>query len=118
MRELEIKQKEKTELQQKKQQQQESKILHEKTIYLHENHVLWEINTITGEVRRAEYNYKQDWIFDPKWKPGQPLKSQSALIKSPGCVYISALNKKSAINKFRSGRDGSKFKEKGSIKFF
>lgn len=118
MKELELKNKEKVPVSAEKQQEIEYSVEHVKTIHPHKNHTLWEINTVTGEVKKAEFNLRQDYIFNPKWKPGDPVVSERALIVNPDCFYVSSLKKETAIKKFLSGKDGSKFKTRGQIKFF
>lgn len=101
-----------------KEQEKKFELVLEQTIHPHQGHKLFEINMITGEVKEAEYDLKQDWIFQIGWKKGDPIASQKALLKRDNCIYISALNKKAALKKLNNGQNGSKFAQKGTIKFF
>jgi hypothetical protein len=101
-----------------KEQEKKFELFLEKTIHPHKGHKLYEFNLDTGEVKEAEYDLKSDYIWQPNWKPGMPIASNRALLVKQGCTYVSALNKAAAIKKFNQQRDGSKFKEKGAIKFY
>lgn len=65
----------------------------------YENHCVWEINNKTLEIKKAEY-YNKDFILGEK-----PKKE---IIVKKGYSYISALNTKNAMKKFKKGINGSK----------
>jgi hypothetical protein len=118
MKELDLKRKEKLVVSIEQQQEVQQSLEHLKTIHPHKNHTLWEINTITGCVKKAEFNLDSTYIFNLKWKPGDTIVTKGSLVVTPDCFYVSALSKETAVKKFLSGKDGSKFKSKGQIKFF
>ncbi|MDF3076142.1 MAG: hypothetical protein K0S09_31 [Sphingobacteriaceae bacterium] len=64
-----------------------------------EGHSIWQINNETLEVDRAKFNNATYHLF------GDVKKE---IIIKPGFSYISALNAKNALKKFKQGRNGSK----------
>ena len=115
MKETQLTHREKTQLEAKKQQEKKTEIKHTATIYPHNNHKLWEVNTETLEVKEAQYNLKNDYHFNPNWKQGDPIVAEKSLLQSKNCVYISALNAASALKKFNKGDDGSRYDKSKSI---
>ena len=89
-------------------QQQEAKVEFDSVIYPYENHKLFEIDVATNEIRLAEFEIEPVIEFDPYWTKKKTLNKRGKVIKKEGCVYISALNKKTAIKKFSKGNNGSK----------
>ena len=115
MKETEFKHKEKTALVQKKQQEKKQQLKLDKKIYPHRNHKLWEVNIVTREVLLAQFDVKRDYIYNPNWKPGSTITTESGLIKRPGYEYISALNEATALKKFLNGDNGSKYDKSKAI---
>jgi len=109
-----VKPEEKIELQIQKQQQVE-KVLMGKIIP-HENHTVWEICLKTEKIQKATYVEKEQAIHFGK----EPEKENKEVLYREGFSYISALNKKNAMKKFRQNKNGSKefFKEPIKIRFF
>jgi len=90
-----------TELNVKK--QQEIEYILEGTIKPKKGHFVWEINTITGEIKKAQY--KQDTIafnFNTELPPEK-------LITNPDCVYIPSLNAKNAMDKYKNNPNQSEY---------
>lgn len=96
MKELKINIKEKTEL--RAEAKQESKQKYLGTILPKKGHTLFEVNTITGEIKKAKYE-KTDIDFE-KAKEGIIVKKRKVIIK-PNCIYVSALNIKNVIKKLK-----------------
>jgi hypothetical protein len=69
------------------------------TIIPHQGHTLWEIDNISKSIKEAR-------ITNTSYKFG--VVNNQEIITEEGYTYVSALNKKSAINKFKKGRNGSK----------
>jgi hypothetical protein len=92
-----------------KQQQEELQVEHDSTIVPHSNHTLFEINTKTGYVKKAVFNYETTLQGDWQWKPGTKLIGNYSLIKNPDCVYISALTQENAWKHFKNNSTGTKF---------
>lgn len=63
------------------------------------NHTMWEINIKTLEIKKAEY-YNTNYIIGGN--------NKKEIIVKKGFKYISALNKKNALEKFKNGKNGSK----------
>lgn len=66
----------------------------------HSNHVVWEIDKDTLEIKKAEYSIATAIHFGDKPK--------NEIIVKPNCAYVSALNKKNALKQYRKGRNGTK----------
>lgn len=81
-----------TELNVKK--QQEIEYFFEGTLKPKKGHFIWEINEETGEVKKAEY--KQDTVEFNIHTTLPPEK----IITNHNCVYIPALNARTAKNKY------------------
>lgn len=109
-----VKPEEKIELQIQKQQQVE-KVLMGKIIP-HNNHTVWEINLKTEKIQKATYIEKDSVINFG----GIPPKENMEVLYREGFDYVSALNKKNALKKFRQNKNGSKefIKEPIKIQLF
>lgn len=98
MEELKIKHQEQTELQAQKRQQIEKQLVGE--ILPYSGHFIFEICYEDFSLKKAEYIKKPfEWSLK--------AAKREILIRE-GYVYISALNKKNALKKFRQGLNGSK----------
>ena len=80
--------------------QQKEKVLVGKLIP-HKGHKIFEINTITLEIIEAKYQ-ELSFII------GKTHQNKEIIINKD-CVYIWALNKKTAFKKYLKGDNGSKF---------
>lgn len=103
--EFELKTREKQEVTQEK--QQEYKLVFDSSIIPHENHTVFEIDLNTMKISRAEFE-KMDYVFNPKWTKHSRPQKNGKIIRKPNCVYVSALNEKSAWKKFNKGISGTK----------
>jgi|GEM_PF-6330746 len=65
----------------------------------HSGHTLWEINKKTLAIEEAKYS-NDTYVFGGANKKEVDTKD--------GFVYVSALTKKTALNKFNRGKNGSK----------
>jgi predicted nuclease with TOPRIM domain len=101
---IEPKNKMKSELSIKMQKEIEKKKTFVGQIIPHKGHTVWQINNETKEITKAEFSNSVYVI-------GQ--KNISEIIILEGFSYVSALSKKTALNKFRLNKNGSKqvFKE-------
>jgi hypothetical protein len=90
--------------------QQKEKVLVGKIIP-HEGHTIWEINDSTLEIKKVEFEKKTYLIFDKK-------KYNPEVITRNGYSYISALNKKGALKKYKQGKNGSKVMGDLEMKLF
>jgi len=70
-----------------------------KSIIPHKGHTIYEIDIKTLEITEAEYA-NVTYVWGGENKPEVMIKK--------GCAYVSALNKKSALKKYKKGDDGSK----------
>jgi hypothetical protein len=73
------------------------------TLYPQKGHKCFEINTLTNEIKEAEYSTNETAYL---LNPGVSVKSMQGYIKrvlntKSDCVYITALNKKNALKKYR-----------------
>ena len=93
-------------IEQSKEQEQESRIEFDTRIIPHQGHTVFEINTKTLDVVKAQFE-ETDLIFDPKYTKGKMLNVERKIIKKEGFVYVSALNKKNAIKNYHKGCNGS-----------
>lgn len=98
MKELELTSKEKTELI----VEQHKQIRRVDRIVPHPGHSIFEVNCITGEVKKVEYA-RGNVVIDPK---GKPRTTPGKLIVNKDCYYVSALNKKNAIKKIKALAEG------------
>ena len=87
------------ELRQRKQQQKEFKLIG--TMKHRAGHILFSINTRTGEVKEAEYVKKSilTWAEALNIFHGGIVKRNVQIEKD--CVYIEAMNKENAMKKYR-----------------
>lgn len=79
-----------------KQQQKKTEIKFSHSIKPHKGHTLFEINTITFEIKKAIFRTKDACYL--KAIRGE-LFSKKDVIMNENCVYISALNEKNAFKK-------------------
>lgn len=100
--------KDKMELSIQKKQQKEKVLVGR--IIPHAGHKIWEINDETLEINLAKYELKTFVI-------GQNHPNPEIIIRS-GYSYVSALNKKSALKKYKQGSNGSKEIGSMDIKLF
>lgn len=73
----------------------------------HEGHVIWEINKETLEIKKAKFS-NIAYVF------GQENKNE--IIQKEGFFYVSAINKKNALRKYKQGRNGTKIIDKAPLK--
>lgn len=67
----------------------------------HKGHTLFEIEVKTMNINLAEFETLEvDWTKDSS--------NKSKLKVKEGCVYISSLNKRNALKKFKKGSNGSR----------
>ena len=92
------KEKDKMELSIQKKQQKEKELVGK--IIPHEGHKVWEINDETFEIKQAEFE-KKTFII------GRNQMNPEIIIRS-GFSYVSALNSKNALKKYKQGFNGSK----------
>ncbi len=109
-----FKPKEKIELQVQKQQQIEKEL--KGKIIPHNNHTVWEICLKTEKIQKATYVDSEQAIYLGQ----KPEKQNTEVLYQEGFAYVSALNKKNAMKKFRKNKNGSKefLKEPLKIKLF
>jgi predicted nuclease with TOPRIM domain len=97
MKELKLKDDVNIEISVKKKQQKEKEFIG--TIIPHEGHTIYQINDETLEIEKAKFS-NTTFIF------GGENKKEILIMK--GCTYVSALNKKNALKKYKKGLNGSK----------
>jgi len=97
MKELEIKQETKIEISVKQQKQVEYEYVGQ--IIPHEGHCIWEINNQTLEIQKAKYS-NSTYVFGGE--------NKSEIVIKKGYSYVSALNKKGALKKYKEGKTGGK----------
>lgn len=61
--------------------------------------VIWEYNTVTGELKEAEY--KPGGIFISGNNEESRTIETMCLVQNDGCDYFTALNRKNAIKKIK-----------------
>ena len=83
--------------------QQEIEYILEGTIKPKKGHFVWEINEVTGEVKKAQY--KQDTVTFNIHTELPPEK----LITNVDCVYIPALNARTAKDKYLKNPNQSNY---------
>lgn len=78
-----------------KQQVQEIQSLYEYSIKPHKNHILYEIDIVSGTIVEAQF----DRPPVVKWEDAVngSISVNKKITKKPNCIYISAMNKKNAI---------------------
>lgn len=91
--------KDKTEVSVKKQQQIEYVL--EGSLRPKPGQFVFEVNKLTGEVRKAEFK-KKTVVLGATAEPDE-------LICSPECVYIPALNKENALKKYKKNPEQSAY---------
>jgi len=92
----------------------EVELRYEETIQPHSGHILFEINEKTGEIKEATYLENQNIGWNEAIKKMESGFNRE-LVRKKGCVYISALNEKSALKRWKESK-GSAIREKGSEK--
>lgn len=97
MKELEIKNNINIEVSVKKKKQVEHQLID--NIIPFDGHKIWEINNVTLEIEPAKFS-NNTFLFDG-------VNKKEIFVKK-GFTYISALNKKNALKKFKQGENGSK----------
>jgi len=107
MKELELKNETKIEISVKQKKQVEHKLIGK--IIPHEGHIIWQINDETLEIEVAKFS-------NATYHFGGENKKE--IITKQGYSYISALNKKNALKKFKQGKNGSKPISKEPLSFF
>jgi hypothetical protein len=103
-----FKEKDKMEISIQKKQQKEKVLVGQ--IIPHAGHKIWEINDDTMEIKQAEFE-KKTFII------GKSHQNPEIIIRS-GFSYVSALNYKTALKKYKQGRNGSKELGNMEIKLF
>jgi hypothetical protein len=79
-------------------------------------HTLFEINTLTGEIKEAEYK-QMSATYD--LKTGMSSNKKGELITDKNCIYIPALNKVNALKKYNNSKIQSDyFAKEAPMKFF
>lgn len=101
------KEKEKSELHVQQLKQIERRLIGE--IVPHKNHTVFEIERSTGKIEVAKF-IEKTYVF------GGKENSKREIYKRNDYDYVSALSKKTAPNKWRKGKDGSKEFSKNPIK--
>jgi hypothetical protein len=98
-----------TELSIKKKQKQEFKKIGE--LRPMKGHKLYEINTVSGEITLAEYKSPEKTVhlFDVINESGSLRKE---VIQKKDCIYISALNIKSAKKRYESRKGSASMNER------
>lgn len=91
-------QKDKTEIQAKKKQRQEYKLIG--SMSHRAGHILFSINTITGEIKQAEYQKEPIITWEQAKMINEGVGIPRKVIIEPNCVYIEALNEENALKKY------------------
>lgn len=107
MKETELPSKENIEISVTQKQQKGNKLIGK--IVPHNGHKMWEINTQTLEVKQVKYS-------NATYSPYGETKKE--IIIKQGCVYISALNEKNALKKYKKKSNGGKEFSKESAPLF
>jgi hypothetical protein len=68
------------------------------SIIPHSGHTLFEINPKDNSIKEAEFRVNTTYVL------GDSLQSKKEVIRNKGMVYISALNKSSAMNRYNKGK--------------
>jgi len=92
----------------KKQQQVEFKFID--TIRPQNGHILFEINEKDESIKIADHIIRKDLTWDQAIEVLNGELKIKEVVQRPGCVYISALNKESALKRYKTNR-GSSIKE-------
>jgi hypothetical protein len=83
------------------QQEKQFEQVYQGSLKPHQGHTLFEINTKTGEIAKAQFE-----TTDIQWEDavyGKISKKRKCIVK-PDYVYISALNVKNALKKYKDGK--------------
>ncbi len=97
MKELELKNETKIEISVKQKKQVEHELIGK--IIPHEGHIIWQINKETLEIGEAKFS-------NATYHLGGENKKE--VMTKDGYAYVSALNKKNALRKYKQGKNGSK----------
>lgn len=84
--------------QQRKRQQQEYK--HINRINHNPGHILYSINTVTGEIKPAEFQVIDSITWEQALMVARGVGVPRRVIVEKDCVYIEAMNEKNAIKRF------------------
>ena len=81
--------------------QQKKKVEHELIgkIVPHEGHKVWEINKETLEIKEAKFTNTTYKAFG---------ENQKEILTKQGYAYVSALNKRTALDNYKKGKSGGK----------
>ena len=91
-----------------KQQKEVQELQYVDTIYPHENHKLYKICKKTGAIVEAMFLENVTYRFRLNWKKGDKIPPHKELIIEQGFDYVSALNERTALKKFKERKSGSK----------
>ena len=91
--------KDRTEIQAKKKQRQEYKFIG--NIRHQAGHILFSINTITGEIKQAEFQKEPIITWEQAKMVNDGVGLPRKVIIEKDCVYIEAMNEENAIKKYR-----------------
>ncbi len=105
MKELELKNTYGVEISVKQKKQVEHELIGK--IIPHDGHKIWKINNDTNEVEEAKFS-------NATYHFGEEIKKE--IIIQQGFTYVSALNIKNALKKFRKGENGSRPIDKNPLK--
>ena len=97
MKETEFKTANNIEMSVKQKKQQEYQLINK--IVPHPGHTIWKINNETLEIEKAKF------VNSVTFFVGETPKKEILIVD--GHTYISALSKKTALNKFKKGENGS-----------
>ena len=107
MKEFVQKTKDKTEVSVKQKKQVEHTLIGE--IIPHDGHCIWQINKETLEIEKAKFS-------NATYVLGGENKKE--IITKEGFAYVSVLNKKNALKKYKQGVTGGKEVSKEPLKFW
>ena len=78
-----------------KQTTEEIQTIFDRTVYPQKNHTLFEIDLISGEVKKAEFDAPPAIKFTDAMVG--VISAKKKVTKKPNCIYVFALNKKNVI---------------------
>jgi len=87
--------------------QKEVELQYVGSIKPHRGHKVWEINLNTLEVKEAEYIQEKQIVFGTNLEHLPPRK----LVMNTDCIYISSLNAKTALKRYKENRGSTGIKE-------
>ena len=90
--------KDKTEIQAKKKQRQEYKFIG--NIRHQAGHILFSINTITGEIKQAEFQKEPIITWEQAKMVNDGVGLPRKVVIEKDCVYIEAMNEENAMKKY------------------